>query len=399
VLVDINSLAYRGYIKELGLTYATFNQASGCNFAGLAIGCLLLIPCVHKYGRRPLYLVSAALQFACAVWWANFHHAGELITVSLLAGIAGSVSEAIVMITVVDLFFIHQHARMNGIFIFMQSLGATGGPVVAGYIIVALGWRWMWWIVAILLGVNLLLVLFFFEESKYIPTLVGHSDSPKATQFVESKEKSDTNTETQPVSSHTTVDVHRSRKSIRQRLAFVTRSDVPIKQHFYQPLIVLFSFPAVAFAALAYGSILSWFSANVSAGSYFLIAKPYNFDPAQIGLFHLGGFVGTVIATLTGPPLNDWLIVRLARQNEGIFEPEMRLWMMFPAAVINSIGLMLSGIGLARVSSLTRPSTHKPRKVSNSFRLGLTLGHPGRRERHIWLWVYHHRRRCTHLPD
>ncbi|KAJ5381619.1 uncharacterized protein N7496_004047 [Penicillium cataractarum] len=348
VLIDINSLAYRGYIKELGLTYATFNRSSGCNFAGLAIGCLLLIPCVHKYGRRPLYLLSATLQLVCAIWWANFHHAGELITISFLAGIAGSVSEAIVMITVVDLFFIHQHARMNGIFIFMQSLGATGGPVVAGYIVVSLGWRWMWKIVAILVGVNLLFVLCFFEESKYTPTLVGHSATSKPSQFVEDKEKSDTTAEAQPVSSRVTVDVQRSRKSIRQRLAFVTKTDIPILQHFYQPLIVLFSFPAVAFAALTYGSILSWFSANVSAGSYFLIAEPYNFNAAQIGLFHLGGFAGTLLATLTAPPLNDWLIVRLAKRNEGIFEPEMRLWMMFPAAAINSAGLMLGGIGLAK---------------------------------------------------
>jgi MFS family permease len=355
VLIDINSLAYRGYIKELGLTYATFNISSGCNFAGLAIGCLLLIPCVHKFGRRPLYLVSATLQLVCAIWWANFHHAGELITLSLLVGIAGSVSEAIVMITVVDLFFVHQHARMNGIFIFMQSLGATGGPVVAGYIVVSLGWRWMWKIVAILVGVNLLFVLCFFEESKYTPTIVGHSASSKSTEFLEDKEKFDTTTETQPVQSRGTVQVQRSRKSIRQRLAFVTITDVPILQHFHQPLIVLFSFPAVAFAALTYGSILSWFSATVSAGSYFLIAKPYNFNAAQIGLFHLGGFAGTVLATLTAPPLNDWLIIRLAKRNEGIFEPEMRLWMMFPAAAINSAGLMMAGIGLAKVRSSIWP--------------------------------------------
>ncbi|KLJ13349.1 hypothetical protein EMPG_11725 [Blastomyces silverae] len=98
VLIDINSLAYRGYIAELGLNYSNFNNASASNFAGLAFGCLLLIPCVHKYGRRPLYLISAVVQFACAIWWANFHRAGELIGVSLLAGLSGSISEAIVMI-------------------------------------------------------------------------------------------------------------------------------------------------------------------------------------------------------------------------------------------------------------------------------------------------------------
>ncbi|KAF9890170.1 hypothetical protein FE257_006331 [Aspergillus nanangensis] len=350
VLIDINSLAYRGYIQELGLTYATFNQASASNFAGLAVGCLLLIPCVHKYGRRPIYLISAVVQFACAIWWANFHHSEELICVSLLAGLSGSISEAVVMITVVDLFFVHQHARMNGIFLFMQSLGSTGGPVVAGYIVVSLGWRWMWWMIAILLGVNLVLVLFFFEESKYIPTLVGDSAFTDSPGTIDAKDDEKTTAESamHKATTRSSLACQHSRKSYRQRLAFVTKTDMPISQHFYQPLIVLFSFPAVAFAAITYGTILAWFSLNSSAGSYFLLDPPYEFNPSAIGLFHLGGFIGAFLGTLTAPYLNDWFIVRSARRNEGIFEPEMRLWMSIPGSVFNCVGLLVFGVGLGR---------------------------------------------------
>ncbi|KAE8315046.1 major facilitator superfamily domain-containing protein [Aspergillus transmontanensis] len=351
VLVDINSLAYRGYMSELGLTYATFNQASGSNFAGLAIGCLLFIPCVHKFGRRPIYLLSAIVQFTCAIWWANFHKAGELIGVSLLAGLAGSISEAVVVITIVDLFFVHQHARMNGIFLFMQSLGSTGGPIAAGYIVVSMGWRWMWWMIAIFLGVNLILVLFFFEESKYIPLVVGHSGPSNIDQESAMKYDNDEKIEepsTLRVATRSTVGARRSRKSVRQRLAFVTKTDMPIVQHFYQPLLILFSFPAVAYTAITYGTILAWFSANASSGSYFLLDEPYEFSPSAIGLFHLGGFLGTFIATLTVPALNDWFIVRAAKRNGGIFEPEMRLWMSIPGALLNCAGLLIYGIGLGR---------------------------------------------------
>ncbi|GES59591.1 hypothetical protein ATEIFO6365_0003087100 [Aspergillus terreus] len=350
VLIDVNSLAYRGYMKELGLTYATFNQASGCSYAGLAIGCLLLIPCVHKYGRRPVYLVSAVVQFACAIWWANFYYAGELITVMLLAGLAGSISEAVVMITIIDLFFVHQHARMNGVFLFMQTLGATGGPIVAGYVVVALGWRWMWWIIAILLGVNLVLVTLFFEESKYIPVLVGHSGSSQGPEIIEHKAEADKDAD-QPAHAVTTCSstaARRSRKTIRQRLALVTKTDMPIAHHFYQPLIVLCSFPAVAFAAVTYGTLLAWFSLTSSAASYFLLDEPYDFSPSAIGLFHLGGFAGAFLSTLVAPALNDRFILWSARRNGGIFEPEMRLWMSVPGPVLNCAGLLVFGIGLGR---------------------------------------------------
>jgi MFS family permease len=238
VLIDINSLAYRGYITELGLTYATFNIASGCSFIGLAFGCLFLLPCVHKFGRRPVYLISAVVQFACAVWWANFHSAGELIGVSLLAGLAGSISEAVVMITIVDLFFVHQHARFNGVFVFMQSLGTTGGPIACGYIVVDLGWRWMWWIVAIFLGVNLLLVLFFFEESKYVPP-ASSRQANAATTTTQDDDKGFTPATTTQTSPYPFPGP--SQKPLRQRLAFITKTPGPITRHFYQPLLTLIS--------------------------------------------------------------------------------------------------------------------------------------------------------------
>jgi hypothetical protein len=131
----------------------------------------------------------------------------------------------------------------------------------------------------------------------------------------------------------------------------VTKTDQPIAQHFYQPLVILVTFPAVAFTAMNYGCLLAFFSANASAGSYFLIYPPYDFGAAAIGLFHLGGFIGCIVATLTVPLFNDWLIVWLAKRNGGIFEPEMRLWTMIPASAFNCVGLLVFGIGLGRVSS------------------------------------------------
>ncbi|KAL5338589.1 major facilitator superfamily domain-containing protein [Aspergillus crustosus] len=285
VLIDINYLAYRPYIAELGLDYGTFNLASGCSLLGLAVGCLLFR--------------NHAMQFVAAIWWANFHKRGGLLGVSLLAGLAGSISEAIVMITINDMFFVHQHARFNGIFVIKQSLGTTGGPSVCGYIVSDIGWRWI------------------------------DTKTPASATIAT------------PVSSQ--IHRGRSRKSYRQRLAFVTKSPGSIIPHFYQPLIIFFSFPAVAYAATTYGTILAFFSASSSAGSYFFIYPPYNFGPSTIGLFQLGSFVGSLIGMLTIPWLIDWLIIKFAKRNEGVFEPEMRLWMSIPAAGINCAAMILYG--------------------------------------------------------
>ncbi|KAJ5347934.1 Major facilitator superfamily domain general substrate transporter [Penicillium brevicompactum] len=353
VLLDIGVVAWSIYTDVLHLSWSTLNQAGGASYAGLAIGCLFFIPCVHKFGRRPLYLISALIQFACAIWYAKFKSAGEMIVIGLLAGLGGSVSEAIVMITVVDLFFVHQRARMNGIFLFMQSLGTLGGPIAAGYIIVSIQWRWMWWITAIVLGANLLLVLFFFEESKYVPRSMstGHK-IPKKSEVADTNGASSDNGDQSNNSGYLPSDSYLveaqtyPRKTYFQRLALVTKTDVPILQKLYRPLVAPFLFPAVSFAAIQYGVIQAWFSATTSTGNDRLKLPPYSFKPNAIGLFNLGGFIGAFLATFTVAFLSDWLVVWQSRRNKGIFEPEMRLWLLFPAIICTSIGSWVFGIGL-----------------------------------------------------
>lgn len=388
VLLDISRTAYREYISDLHFTYGILNDASATASAGLAVGCLFFIPLVHKYGRRPIYILSALAQFPSAVWNACLHTAGEFIAVNLLAGLGGAISEAIVMITIVDLFFIHQHARMNGIFVFMQTMGTTGGPIAAGYIIVSQGWRWIWWWTAILLGLQLVAVVLFFEESKYVPvaTLVDAAPANEdckegSTTFVEDSARR--------TSLKASSNVVYKRKPLSQRLALVTKTDIPIGRHFYQPLLVFVTFPAVAFAALTYGIILALFSVMTSAGSYFMIKPPYNFSPSAIGLFHLAGFIGAFLAAITGGPLNDWTIVRLARRNKGIFEPETRLWFSIPGGFLNCVGLLVFGIGLAKVR-LYYPDSFARTNPVLSFPLGYAMDHAGRWKRDLRIRIHYY---------
>lgn len=358
MLLDIQSIAYQGYTQQLHLSYQTLNDASAANFAGLAVGCVLFIPLAHKYGRRPLYILSSAVQLAMAIWSGKLQTGGELITANLIMGLGGAISETIVMITIVDMFFVHQHARMNGVFLFMQTLGSTGGPIAAGYIAISQGWRWIWWWTAIFLGVNFVVVLLFFEESKYIPNIIGQELADHSNRSYDCGGTLKTNENpvekyTQPISTHSTLGPRYFKKPLSRRLAFVTKTDMPIKQHFYQPLLALISFPAVTFTALTYGMLLAWFSIIASASAYFLLDAPYNFSPANIGLFHLAGFIGATLGALVGGPLSDWSAVYLARRNGGIFEPEMRLWMSFPGSLSTCAGLLVFGIGLGEVSCIS----------------------------------------------
>jgi hypothetical protein len=65
------------------------------------------------------------------------------------------------------------------------------------------------------------------------------------------------------------------------------------------------------------------------------------------GLFFLGLILGTVIAEVFfSGRLSDWLVMFLAKRNNGQRTPEMRLWMGYPAAVLSSLGLLIWGLSI-----------------------------------------------------
>ncbi|KIY02982.1 uncharacterized protein Z520_01447 [Fonsecaea multimorphosa CBS 102226] len=348
VLLDISSVAYGSYTVELHITYSTFTVASAVGFTGLAVGCVLFIPFVHKYGRRPIYLLSCAVQFASAVWYAKMNSRGEMIAVSLLSGLGGALSETLVQVTIADLFFVHQHATMSAIFLLVQAAGSFLGPVAAGYVVVAQGWRWIWWWCAIFLGANFFLVGAFFEESKYIPQIAGHPPTATDLTEVSATDKADKNgliLVEQDDGHMRYIDM--KPRSYRQRMALFTKTDASVTHHFYQPFVILCTFPAVAYTALTYGCLVAWYAVIVSVVASTIIYPPYNFSASSLGLMSIAPFVGCALGSILGGPLNDRLISWLARRNRGVFEPEMRLYMSVPAAVLNVGGILIVGLGLA----------------------------------------------------
>lgn len=66
----------------------------------------------------------------------------------------------------------------------------------------------------------------------------------------------------------------------------------------------------------------------------------------------LGPFVGNFLGSVYGGVLGDWVVVKLAKRNRGIFEPEMRLYILLLPALLMGGGLVFFGISADNVSLL-----------------------------------------------
>ena len=114
-------------------------------------------------------------------------------------------------------------------------------------------------------------------------------------------------------------------------------------QYFRRPF-VLFTFPNVVIAGFifAFGCTAGIVSFNTI--SEILSGPPWGWASGPIGLVFLAALVGNFVGWATGV-LSDHIVLFLARRNNGIKEPEMRLWTLCFSFVYAAVGYMLYGWG------------------------------------------------------
>ena len=113
-----------------------------------------------------------------------------------------------------------------------------------------------------------------------------------------------------------------------------------------RPLILL-SFPVILYSGFSYGSNLVWFNVLNATASLILSGKPYDFRSSMVGLSYLSPLIGVFVGSAYTGRVGNWLIVRMARRNGGIMEPEHRLWLFSASLILIPGALLLWGVGAA----------------------------------------------------
>ncbi|KAG6364392.1 hypothetical protein INS49_005993 [Diaporthe citri] len=354
-------------MDELGFDAVLMNNTYAIGCATLALGSFMLIPFALKYGLRPIYVLSSAAQMAVMIWAARTVTGGDWWGVNALQCWVGSLAETMVQMTVADVFFVHQRGLMNSIYIWASNFGSSLAPVAAGFITASQGWRWVWWWMAIFFGVVLIAFIFGFEESKFDWTAAvihgvapspdvastksdaeGQADKKQPASDPEKAAPSDLSPGEEPLTS-VQIDPSIPRKTYWQRLSLATTTQGPFMlfaRHAYQPFQILFTVPGVAYMSLVYAVLLAWSTVMSAASSTYMILPPYDFNSTQIGLMNLAPFIGNTLGSLICGPLSDWTILRLAKRNNGIYEPEMRLWVFVPFIPFQVAGAFWFGYAL-----------------------------------------------------
>ncbi|RSM11275.1 hypothetical protein CDV31_006827 [Fusarium ambrosium] len=286
-------------------------------FIGYAFGPLVFAPLSEIYGRVYIYHGGNLAFVLVCVGAALSDSMGMLLAFRFLMGVFGSAPTTVGVGSIIDVVDLEWRGRAVSIWAMGPLLGPCVGPVVGGYVVEYIGWRWVYWILAIMGGVLGVIGLLLMRET-YAPTLLERK-------------------------------ARRLRKETGNqhlRTKMDTRSQDLIKLAIIRPIKFLLETPMVTVIALyvgiAYG-ILNLLIATFS----FVYADQYNFSEGTLGLSFLPAGIGMMIGVVSFGNLADYLVKRAQKDQEPgtAYRPEVKLtpWATVPVGLFFCAGMFVYG--------------------------------------------------------
>lgn len=357
-----------GFNQYLGIDYSYFNTGAGVLFIGIGYWTLLSSPVVHLYGRRLLYLVAMVLGLAGNIWFGFAMTASDTIWSQLFVGASESVAEALVQLSLMDLWFEHQAGAAIGVYVLATSIGTYMGSLVASYISQSyLGFRWVGYMGAVFSGGTFLLLYFGLEETSFdrgrYTTMHGLNVSDRAANALDEglneKKASTTNsgadgTATPPagdVEQHAGFANPEKAKTYWQRIALITPAGNLRGYGFAQysrrllHTLKVFTFPAVWYAGIQWGAQNAWLTFYLTVEQDTWYGPPWNYTDGEVGNMNIPTVIGSVLGCCVAGWGSDWFTLWITRRKGGIMEAESRLWLMILPTLVFPAGMFIFGIG------------------------------------------------------
>lgn len=319
------------------------------------------VPIANYYGKRPVFVFACALLCACSMWGALANSFGSLLWSLIVAAFAGSSTEALGASIANDLYFLHERGSVMGVYMNFISGGNTIGPLICGFIVSEYSWRWHKWLTFMLTMINFLAVVCLVPETTYVryhqhqdgsepgtsrgptPASIGRSDAEKGIRAGTARGARS------PLANTDENRLSLPQKSWVEEISVwpIVSGDTPLWKLAFRPF-PMWLYPCVIFAFLAYAVSLEMTVAVNILNPFVFQAPPYNWSPMTNGLINIPGLIGNLFGSVVGGYAVDSFCVWKTKRNNGIYEPEFRLWLCIVPLLISGSGCLLFGYGVAK---------------------------------------------------
>lgn len=300
--------------KDLAIHDPTIQVMVLSTFAlAFNLGTLLWGPLGEVYGR--VWVMQGA-SVVCLV----FHLASgfaqnqqQMLAFRFLAGFGASAPQGLCGGILADCFCQSERGAALRIYTLAPGVATAVGPIVGGFIAVSATWRWIFWTLAVAMGVTQVIGFFFLRET-WEPILVkAEARVKQQTQDLHIDDSSDS-----------------VARTLASSLGRATRMLIT------QPIIMV----VAVYNAYIFGMMylmLATFAELYSSPHYYG-------EPLQIACLHyIALAAGFILGTQATAYFDDWLYQRLkSRYNNGD-TPELHVPVMAPGTILLPAGLLMYG--------------------------------------------------------
>ncbi|KAJ6541797.1 major facilitator superfamily domain-containing protein [Mycena capillaripes] len=342
------------YLPFIEMGFSVDSISAFVAWAGFmsGIGNIFWVPVACVYGRRPVLLVSIIGCTAGSIWFGTTHAYRSFLWARIVLGFFMSPVECFAPMQIADLFFTADRSKMHAWF-FINLLVSTnvGGALSGAFADSKSGWRSYFYFNTAMLAATFVIMVFYLPETSFRRSAAlargVHESSASTDEDIDEKT---TPVAVRDAEQQATIELVGKGAPTASRRWGLTAGRDPT----YKPLD---AFIRVAKAALI-GPVwisIGWFGAckGILVGQNYVAAQiwqapPYNFSNAAVGMTNIPAIIGTISGCVFWGWLSDWDLARRTRNNGGVREPEMRLWLILPGVVIGSIGIIIYAVGAQR---------------------------------------------------
>ncbi|KAL6453704.1 hypothetical protein SBY92_005276 [Candida maltosa Xu316] len=366
---------------EFDRPLTTISYLVGGFMLSFGVGSVFASPTAILYGKRPVYIAGIFIFLMGSIWGGAAKDFGNLMGARVLTGIGASPTECLPSSTIAEIYFAHERAYRVGLYTMLMLGGKNIVPLLSGLIFQYLDRHWLFWIIAMFLGFNLIATFLFvpdtfwdrsptpskrsLEETKMAQSVATyHPPSQRPNAFALQRPSQMMLTQSQMnvhdiqslsssvADGETTPEKHAAAEAVQQQ-------QQPKKNSYWQELklyqgrytkdswwmvalrpFVLYSYPAVLFGAFTYSCAVVWLIVISETISEIFRNPPYGYNQQTVGLFYISPFIGGIIGSLSCGLISDRVCRFLVKKNKGVYEPEFRLIMIIPSTLLTTIGLM-----------------------------------------------------------
>ncbi|KAK5121270.1 hypothetical protein LTR85_005436 [Meristemomyces frigidus] len=298
----IDSSAVQQASNEFHVAEVVESMATGLFLIGFGCGSLFAGPISETVGRNPVYISTLVIYMIFVMASALSPNIGAQLAFRFIAGCFASTPLTCAGGSISDLWNPMERVFAFPIFANAAFTGPLLGPVMGGYIVQYIDWRWVDWITLIISGLVLGLVVLFQPET-YPPILLKW----KAKHLREL----------------TGDPRYKAEIEIREQTFFHR-----LKRALYRPFLLTSREPIIILIAL-YLTVIYIVLFTFLDGYPYIFEDVYGISQGLTGVCFLGIIVGLFGASALVPLIYKWAkrdLAKIQEQGGDRLPPEFRLW-------------------------------------------------------------------------